>query len=254
MGRMLVTCALDTENIVLKGAVEISDHECMGRDIGEVCGLGKTGIQVHDSVEKVVEKGDIIIDFTSVSHTMVNIETAQSLGAGMIIGTTGLSDQDQQRIKQAGLRIPIVIAPNMSVGINLLFKLTEQAAGILNQGYDIEIVEAHHNKKKDAPSGTALGLAKSAAAGIKRKLEDVACYGRQGMTGQRKTGEIGIHAVRGGDIVGEHTVMFCCEGERVEFTHKASSRMTFARGAIKAALFLDGKDKGLFNMQQVLGL
>jgi 4-hydroxy-tetrahydrodipicolinate reductase len=195
----------------------------------------------------------VVIDFTFHTSTPPNLANAVANGQGVVLGTTGLSDDEKQCVADAAKKIPIVWAPNMSLGVNLLLELVKRSATVLGGGYDIEIVEAHHRLKKDAPSGTALGLAEAAAAGRGTPLRDVACYGRGGMVGERPPGEIGIHAVRGGAIVGEHTVSFIADEEIVEVTHKAVSRDAFATGALRAALWLDGRAPGVYTMRDVLG-
>jgi len=194
------------------------------------------------------------VDFTSPDATLKHIEICQSAGKKMIIGTTGFSEEQKQVIADASNTIAIVFAPNMSIGVNLCLKLIEQASTIIGEDSDIEIIEAHHRHKKDAPSGTALKMGEVVADTLGRKLEDVAVYGREGQTGERDSKTIGFETIRAGDIVGDHTVMFASEGERIEITHKSSSRMTYGKGAVRAALWLADKDSGLFDMQDVLGL
>jgi len=201
-----------------------------------------------------VKHGDVVIDFTHPISTAQNLKTARDARKGLVIGTTGLSDAFIRELKKAAKKITIVQSPNMSLGVNLLFSLTELAARILDNSYDVEIVEAHHRHKKDAPSGTALELIRQIARGRKMSLESNVVFGRKGETGARKKGTIGVHAVRGGDVVGDHTVSFLTEGERVELIHRASSREAFAKGALLAAKFVAKKRSGFYNMQQVLGL
>jgi 4-hydroxy-tetrahydrodipicolinate reductase len=197
---------------------------------------------------------DVLIDFTRPQGTLVHLELCRQAGVGMVIGTTGFEADGKAIIAEAAKDIPVVFAPNMAVGVNVVFKLLDMAARIMNQGYDIEIVEAHHRMKIDAPSGTALRMGEVVAVALERDLEECAIYGREGVTGERDPSTIGFATVRGGDIVGDHTVMFCGIGERVEITHKASSRMPYALGSLRAARFMAGRKNGLFDMQDVLGL
>lgn len=209
---------------------------------------------VDDDIETALSKADCLIDFTRPEGTMKHLEVCRKRGVHMVIGTTGMNTEQKLAVQDASRDIPIVFAPNMAVGVNLVFKLLDTAARILNEGYDVEIVEAHHRHKVDAPSGTALRMGEVVAAALGRDLADCAVYGREGVTGERPGMQIGFATVRGGDIVGDHTVMFIGTGERVEITHKASSRMHFAQGALRAGRFLRGKTRGLFDMQDVLGL
>lgn len=209
---------------------------------------------VSDDIEAALAKADCLIDFTRPEGTMKHLEVCRKRGVHMVIGTTGMNTEQKLAIQDASRDIPIVFAPNMAVGVNLVFKLLDTAARILNEGYDVEIVEAHHRHKVDAPSGTALRMGEVVAAALGRDLAECAVYGREGVTGERPGTQIGFATVRGGDIVGDHTVMFIGTGERVEITHKASSRMHFAQGALRAGRFLLGKTRGLYDMQDVLGL
>ena len=209
---------------------------------------------IGDDIEAALGKADCLIDFTRPDGTMKHLDVCRKRGVHMVIGTTGMNTEQKLAIQDASRDIPIVFAPNMAVGVNLVFKLLDTAARILNEGYDIEILEAHHRHKVDAPSGTALRMGEVVAAALGRDLADCAVYGREGLTGERPATQIGFSTVRGGDIVGDHTVFFIGTGERVEITHKASSRMHFAQGALRAARFLNGKARGLFDMQDVLGL
>jgi 4-hydroxy-tetrahydrodipicolinate reductase len=209
---------------------------------------------VGDDIEAALGKADCLIDFTRPEGTLKHMEICRKRGVHMVIGTTGMNTEQKLAIQDASRDIPIVFAPNMAVGVNLVFKLLDTAARILNEGYDVEIVEAHHRHKVDAPSGTALRMGEVVAAALGRDLAECAVYGREGITGERPAPQIGFSTVRGGDIVGDHTVMFIGTGERVEITHKASSRMHFAQGALRAARFLKGRTHGLYDMQDVLGL
>ncbi len=254
MGSRITALCREYDGLELAGAFERAGHKDIGRDIGPVVGIGETGILLQDSIEKIMDAVDIIIDFTSIESTKKNLEAASAKGRAMVIGTTGLSRDDLSHMEPMMKSIPCVMASNMSLGVNLLLKVLQDVARVLGDDYDIEIVEAHHRLKKDAPSGTALKMAQVIAGAINRDLEEVGVYARHGIIGQRTKKEIGIQTVRAGDIVGEHTVLFGGLGERIEITHKASSRDTFARGALKAALWLAAKPAGLFDMQDVLGL
>ncbi|HZV53555.1 MAG TPA: 4-hydroxy-tetrahydrodipicolinate reductase [Rhodocyclaceae bacterium] len=209
---------------------------------------------IDDDIDAALSKADCLIDFTRPEGTMRHLEVCRKRGVHMVIGTTGMNAEQKLAIQDAARDIPIVFAPNMAVGVNLVFRLLDTAARILNEGYDVEIVEAHHRHKVDAPSGTALRMGEVVAAALGRSLDECAVYGREGHTGERPATQIGFATVRGGDIVGDHTVLFAGTGERVEITHKAASRMPYALGSIRAARFLRGKTSGLYDMQDVLGL
>ncbi|MGB9149685.1 MAG: 4-hydroxy-tetrahydrodipicolinate reductase [Burkholderiales bacterium] len=253
MGRMLMEIIAADSQVRLSGAFEQKGSEFVGRDAGELIGA-KNSVVITADVSSALKSGDVMIDFTRPEGTLAHLDLCRAKGAKIVIGTTGFSEAQKQMIRAAAGDIAIVFAPNMSVGVNVTFKLLELAAKILHDGYDIEIIEAHHRHKVDAPSGTALGMGEVIAKTIGQPLDEIAVYAREGVTGERKAGSIGFATVRGGDIVGDHTVMFAGIGERVEITHKASSRATFAQGAVRAAKFLAGKKNGLFDMQDVLGL
>ena len=226
MGRMLVETVLNTPDAQLVGALDISGSAYIGQDPGAF--LGKdTGVRITDEIKVGITGADFLIDFTRPEGTLEHLKVAQELGVKMIIGTTGFSEEQKNALKLASQKLAIVFAPNMSVGVNATFKLLEVAAKILNQGYDIEIVESHHKHKVDAPSGTALGMGEVIAKALGKDLKDCAVYAREGHTGEREPGTIGFATIRGGDIVGDHTVMFCGEGERIEVTHKSASRMSY---------------------------
>ena len=254
MGSRIVTLSTEYPGLTLAGAFERKGHAAAGKDIGLLAGCGERNVFLADDVNAVIDKGDVIIDFTIPASTLNNIKTAASRKKAIVIGTTGLSPDEIKTIKKYAEEIPVVLAPNMSVGVNVLLKVLKDIARALGDDYDIEIVEAHHRMKKDAPSGTALKIAQVIAEAVDRDLNDVAVYSRKGIIGERTRKEIGIQTVRAGDIVGDHTVLFGGLGERIEITHKASSRDTFARGALRAALWLSGKRPGLYDMQDVLGL
>jgi 4-hydroxy-tetrahydrodipicolinate reductase len=254
MGGRIAALSAEYEGIELTGAFEKKGHPAVGRGLVALTGAGDTGIRVADSIEGVLRDADVVIDFTHPEATLQNIEAAAGGGKAMVIGTTGFTDEGRKRIKELSGRIPCVMASNMSLGVNLLLSVIGDIARALGDDYDVEIVETHHRHKKDAPSGTALMMARAAAEALGRDLGDTAVYARHGMVGERQAREIGIQAVRAGDIVGEHTVIFGGMGERIEVSHKVSSRDTFARGALKAALWLKGRPSGLYDMQDVLGL
>ena len=253
MGRMLIETVLNTPDAQLVGALDIPGSPYLGQDPAAF--LGKdTGIKITADLKEGLKDAEFLIDFTRPEGTLAHLAVAAEMGVKMIIGTTGFSDEQKATLKKASDKIAIVFAPNMSVGVNATFKLLEVAAKILNQGYDIEIIEAHHKHKVDAPSGTALKMGEVIADALGEKLDDVAVYAREGHTGERKEGSIGFATIRGGDIVGDHTVLFAGDGERIEISHKSSSRQSYAQGSLRAARFLQGQSNGLFDMQDVLGL
>ena len=253
MGRALIE-AVNQSDAKLTAAIERPGSSVIGMDAGELAGLGKNGITITDDPKAIVSEFDVLIDFTRPDVSEINLATCRNAHKKIVIGTTGFSDQQKQAIRAASADIGIVFAPNMSVGVNLCFKLLDIAARVMGDYSDIEVIEAHHRHKVDAPSGTALRMGEVVAAALGRDLKDCAVYGREGQTGERDRHTIGFETIRAGDIVGEHTVMFADIGERVEITHKASSRMTFANGAVRAANWIMQHDKGLFDMQDVLGL
>ncbi|MDR3054462.1 MAG: 4-hydroxy-tetrahydrodipicolinate reductase [Zoogloeaceae bacterium] len=253
MGRMLIEAVLKDENFQLAAAFDQPGSNALGRDAAELAGLPPCGARVQDDLSKGLAGCDCLIDFTRPAGTLVHLERCAAAGVAMVIGTTGFDAAGKAKIDEAARRVPIVFAPNMAVGVNAVFKLLDVAARILNQGYDVEVLEAHHRMKVDAPSGTALRMGEVVADALGRSLQDCAIYGREGHTGERRKETIGFSTVRGGDIVGEHTVMFCGIGERVEISHKSGSRMPYALGSLRAARFLSGQKSGLFDMQDVLG-
>jgi 4-hydroxy-tetrahydrodipicolinate reductase len=253
MGKVLLESVLQAGDLILHGALEHSGSALLGRDAGELAGAS-CGVKISAEVPAVLQGADVLIDFTRPEGTMQHLEICRKLGVNMVVGTTGLNAQQKAQLGSAAQDIGIVFAPNMSVGVNLVFKLLETASRVLAQGYDIEIIEAHHRHKVDAPSGTALGMGEVIAKTLGRDLEKCAVYGREGVTGERDPSTIGFATVRGGDIVGDHTVLFAGTGERVEITHKASSRATFALGALRAARFLKANPAGMYDMQDVLCL
>jgi len=253
MGRNLIDACQRVGGLSLGAAIERPGHDLIGSDAGVVAGIGELGVTLVDNPEAVVDNFDVLIDFTAPAVTLANLALCRQHGKSMVIGTTGFSDEQKQQISDAAKDIGIVFAPNMSVGVNLCLKLLDVAARALGDDVDIEIIEAHHRHKVDAPSGTALRMGEVVANALGRNLKDCAVYGREGITGARERNTIGFETIRAGDIVGEHTVMFAAEGERVEITHKASSRMTFASGAIRAAGWVVGQPNGLYDMPDVLG-
>lgn len=253
MGRMLVEASLNEEGVQLASAFDRPGAPFVGRDAGELVGAA-CGIAVGDDARAAISAADCVIDFTRPEGTLVHLELARELGKAIVIGTTGFSPEEKAAITAASQDIPVVFAPNMAVGVNAVFKLLEVAARILKDGYDVEVIEAHHRFKVDAPSGTALRMGEVVARELGRDLTECAIYGREGVTGERKGETIGFSTIRGGDVVGDHTVLFAGIGERIEITHKSGSRMPYATGAVRAARFLAGRKCGLFDMQDVLGL
>lgn len=252
MGRALLESVAQDAGCVLHGALDRTGGQAVGQD-ASLFGA-KPGVRIADDIAAAMSGADVLVDFTRPEATLSYLEACRKARINIIIGTTGFEAAGQAAIEQAAQEIGIVFAPNFSVGVNLLMQLAETAARVLNEGYDIEIIEAHHRHKVDAPSGTALGIGQAVAGALGRDLKSCAVYGREGVTGERDPATIGFATVRGGDIVGDHTLMFAGVGERVELTHKASSRATFAQGALRAAKWLQGKGPGLYDMRDVLGL
>ncbi|GFE49137.1 4-hydroxy-tetrahydrodipicolinate reductase [Roseobacter cerasinus] len=254
MGQMLVETIAASDRVVLSGALERSGHGWIGRDLGVAMGGAETGVIVSDTAPAVFAKADVVIDFTVPAATIAFAAAAAKAGVAHVIGTTGMTEEEIAQLEGPAQQTVIVRAGNMSLGVNLLVQVTKRVAAALDEDYDIEIVEAHHNRKVDAPSGTALMLGEAAAEGRGVALEDVSDRARDGITGARERGRIGFAAIRGGDIVGEHDVMFAALGERITLRHVASDRSVFARGALKAALWTQGKAPGAYDMLDVLGL
>jgi 4-hydroxy-tetrahydrodipicolinate reductase len=253
MGRALIEAVFQSPDFRLHAALERPDSPLLGKDAGELLG-SPCGVPIEADLQAALAGSDVLIDFTRPEGTLHHLQACAAHGVKMVIGTTGMSAEQKAMIADAANRVAVVFAPNMSVGVTLVLKLLDTAARVLQEGYDIEIVEAHHRHKVDAPSGTALRMGEVIARAIGRELSEVAVYGREGVTGERNPRTIGFATVRGGDIVGDHTALFAGIGERIEITHKASSRATFALGALRAARFLAGKERGLYDMQDVLGL
>ncbi len=254
MGRTIIELLKQQETARLTAALERPDSPLIGGDAGEIAGVGRLGVAVTADADAAIAVSDVLIDFTHPAASLAHLEACRAAGGRIVIGTTGLDEAGRRAIEEAGRTIPVVFAPNMSVGVNVCLKLLDLAARALGDGVDVEIIEAHHRHKIDAPSGTALRMGEVVAAALGRDLKSCAVYGRQGQTGARDRRTIGFETIRAGDIVGEHTVMFADIGERVEITHKASSRSTFAGGAIRAALWLARQPPGCYDMQDVLGL
>ena len=252
MGRSLVLACHEADDLELTQALEIADSPALGNDSGLLAGLPANGVAVASQLD--ADAFDLLIDFTHPSATTDHVDYCRNNGKKMVIGTTGADETLNQKIRDAGESIAVVYAPNMSVGVNLCLQLLQTTAAVLGDDFDIEIIEAHHRHKVDAPSGTALKMGEVIAAALDRDLNECAVYGREGQTGTRDRKTIGFETIRAGDIVGEHTVLFAAEGERIEITHRASSRMNFANGAIRASRWLSDRDKGYFTMQDVLGL
>jgi len=254
MGRRIAEILIETKGIDVVAATEAPGHDTIGMDVGDFLGLGKKGAPIVDDLSKIIKKADVVIDFTFPDVTMAHLRTASKAGKAMVIGSTGFKDEHIKEINKLAKKSVVVLAPNMSVGVNLLLKVLKDIATVLDADYDIDIVETHHRHKKDAPSGTALKMAQVVAAARGVKLDKMGVFTRQGNIGERRRGEIGVQTLRVGDVVGEHTVIFGTMGERLEITHKASSRDVFARGAVRAAQWVAGKGPGVYDMQDVLGI
>ncbi len=254
MGGRIITLITESDNLQVAGAVEMAGHPRIGEDAGYVAGCGNLGVAITDSLEQALAEAEVLIDFTFPEVTLTNIEVCARLGKKLVVGSTGFTPEQRVKLDSFTNKVPLVFAPNMSVGVNVCFKILKEMAATLGEGFDIEIVELHHNKKKDSPSGTAVRMGEIVADATGRDYNKVANFHREGMCGERSPDEIGMQTVRGGDIVGEHTVYFVGMGERIELTHRAMSRDMFARGALRAAAWIGDKDPGLYDMQQVLGL
>ena len=254
MGRTLIGACQEFEGIRLSAAVEAPGNAFLGQDAGMLAGIGEIGVSIGDSLEAAAGEFDVLVDFTLADASSRNVHICRAARKRAVVGTTGFSAAQRASLAEDAEHIAVVLAPNMSVGVNLCFKLLDVAARALGDEVDVEIIEAHHRHKVDAPSGTAVHMGEVVARALGRNLADCAVYGREGHTGERERRTIGFETVRAGDIVGEHTVMFAGTGERVEITHRASSRLNFAHGALRAARWIMGKDAGLYDMQDVLGL
>lgn len=254
MGRMLIEAVQDNAQTTLNAAIERQGSSLVGADAGEVAAIGRLEVQIVDDLKAVINDIDVLIDFSLPDATEQNMQICAANKVAMVIGTTGFNEQQEQVLKQASKQIAIVYAGNYSTGVNLSLKLLAMAAKAFGNDADVEVIEAHHKHKIDAPSGTAYMMAEAVAEARGQNLKDVAIYGREGQTGEREAGSIGIHAIRGGEIIGDHTVMFIADGEVVEITHRARARMTFAAGAVRAATWVIKQEVGQYNMQDVLGL
>lgn len=254
MGQALVRCSKLMSGIQLVATVDHQACPLMGKDAGLIAGVGEIGVKITSDLAAAVKAADVLIDFSFHENVPVTVKLAVEQKKAVVIGTTGLNPEERAVVDRSIKLIPIVSAPNMSLGVNLLFALVEKAGKALGLDYDVEITEAHHRYKKDAPSGTALRLGEKVAQGRSQNFRDVAIFGREGLGGERPKGEIGIHAIRAADIIGDHTVLFATEGERVEISHRATSRDAFAKGALHAAAWLTSQKPGLYDMQDVLGL
>jgi 4-hydroxy-tetrahydrodipicolinate reductase len=252
MGQALVRCSHQGKDLQLVGAVEQAGCPLAGKDAGLVAGVGEIGLKIGTDLAAAVQAAEAVIDFSFHEAVPQTVRIAAQFGKAVVIGATGLNADERAAVERAAKSVPVVWAPNMSLGVNLLFALVEQAAATLGLDYDVEITEAHHRYKKDAPSGTALRLGEKVAAGRGQNFKDVAVYGREGLSGERPRGQIGIHALRAADIIGDHTVLFATEGERVEISHRATSRDAFAKGALRAAAWVVGRKPGFYDMQDVL--
>ena len=254
MGRMLIEAVQDNPQTTLNAAIERQGSSLVGADSGEVAAIGRLDVQIVDDLKAVINDIDVLIDFSLPNATEQNMQICAANNVAMVIGTTGFDEQQEQVLKEASKQIAIVYAGNYSTGVNLSLKLLAMAAKAFGTDADVEVIEAHHKHKIDAPSGTAYMMAEAVAEARGQNLKDVAVYGREGQTGEREVGTIGIHAIRGGEIIGDHTVMFIADGEVVEITHRARARMTFATGAVRAATWVIKQEVGQYNMQDVLGL
>jgi len=254
MGSRIISMIHRSDTVTLAGAFEHPDHPFVNQDAGRAAGLGEIGVRIAGSLDEVIGLGDVLIDFTAPDVTIENIRSVSSRGLAMVIGTTGITGEHLNEVKEMGVKIRCVMSPNMSVGMNVLFRIAAETARILGKTYDMEIMEAHHRLKKDAPSGTAMRLASILAEATDRDISEVAVYKRKGTTGVRGDDEIGIQVIRAGDITGDHTVIFGGIGERLELIHRAQNRDNFAAGALKAAVWVVNQPVGLYDMQDVLGI
>lgn len=254
MGRSIFNLLNAEGDVQIVGATEMCGHPEIGRDIGLVMGVGELGVTISETVESASKDADVIVDFTTPSSTLANAKYASVNGKALIIGTTGFSEEEKNELSELANNFTCVFSPNMSIGVNVMFEATKRLAEILGDDFDVEIIEAHHKHKIDAPSGTALRLGEAAAEGLNRDFNSVARFERHGPIGERKEKEIGMQTIRAGDIVGEHTVMFCGAGERIELTHRAMSRDNFAKGVVRAVKWVPGKKAGMYTMKEVLGI
>ncbi len=254
MGCSIIRAIHQTDGIEVVGAVERDGHPLFGRDAGEVAGLGPMKVRIVYGLENILERADVVIDFTTPQATIANMEKVTTSGKAWVIGSTGFTKEEEDNLRRLTGKFPCVFSPNMSVGVNILFRIIQDVAKVLGDDYDVEIIEAHHRHKKDAPSGTAMKMAQVVANSLGRDLSVVGKFSRHGITGERDRKEIGVQSIRAGDIVGDHTVMFCGTGERIEITHRAQSRDNFAIGAVRAAMWVVKQKPGMYDMMDVLGL
>lgn len=254
MGGRVIALARDAVDLRVSGAFERPGHPQLGRDAGEVAGAGPLGVPIAADPGPLLAPGRVLVEFTAPDATLEHLRLAADRGAAAVVGTTGLQAPQVDELRRLAARVPIMFSPNMSVGVNLAFRVLALMAKALGDDYDVEITEIHHRMKRDAPSGTAAKMAEVIAEALGRRIEEVGVYGRHGLVGERSAKEIGVHALRGGDVVGEHTVVFGTVGERLELTHRAHSRDTFAQGALRAARFVAAAPPGLYSMHDVLGL
>ncbi|MBI4229076.1 MAG: 4-hydroxy-tetrahydrodipicolinate reductase [Deltaproteobacteria bacterium] len=254
MGRRIISLLLHEDDMEVVAATEVGGHPCIGKDVGEIIGLGKLDVLVSDNLDKAASKADVVVDFTNPQATLDAARHASMEGKPMVIGTTGFSSEERVTLEELAKRFPCVVSPNMSIGVNIMFEITRKLAELLGNEFDVEIIEAHHRQKRDSPSGTAIRLGEIIAESTGRDFSKVARFERHGHVGERGLNEIGIQAIRGGDIIGEHSVLFCGNGERVELTHRATNRDNFARGAIRALRWIIGKPPGIYTMRDVLGI
>ena len=252
MGNMITQGVVTQSDMQLVGAIEYSGHPQLGQDVGEVAGVGTIGVAISDNLSGVLDEADVVIEFTAPSASIEHLRNVVDAGKTMVLATTGFTEAELAEVYELAERIPCVMAPNMSVGVNVMLQAVQLVAKALGDDYDVEVIEAHHNQKADSPSGTALRIAEVLAESLERNLADVGAYGRHGMVGARPDKEIGIHAIRGGDISGDHTVLYAGAGERIEITHRAHTREAFAKGAIRAARWVVNAPKGLHDIAEVL--
>jgi 4-hydroxy-tetrahydrodipicolinate reductase len=254
MGGRIIALARDAADLRIVGAFERPGHPALGRDAAEVAGVGRLGVSIAADPGPLLTPGRVLVEFTAPEPSLEHLRLAAARGAGAVVGTTGLEPTQVEEVRRLAARIPVLLSPNMSVGVNLAFRVLALMAKALGDDYDVEITEIHHRMKKDAPSGTAAKMAEVVATALGRRIEETGIYGRHGLVGERTSKEIGVHALRGGDVVGEHTVVFSAVGERLELTHRAHSRDTFGQGALRAARFIATAPPGLYSMHDVLGL
>ena len=252
MGNMITRGVVTQSDMQLVGAIEYSGHPQLGQDAGEIAGVGTLGVSITDNLSEVLDEADVVIEFTAPSASIEHLRNVGDAGKTMVLATTGFTEAELAEVHELAEKIPCVMAPNMSVGVNVMLQAVQLVAKALGDDYDVEVIEAHHNQKTDSPSGTALRIAEVLAESLDRNLADVGAYGRHGMVGARPEKEIGIHAIRGGDISGDHTVLYAGAGERIEITHRAHTREAFAKGAIRAARWVVDAPKGLHDIAEVL--